>query len=126
MIRYLAFGGTIASVRRAGAAEVSPTLTGAEVLESVPELAEVAEIEVVDFPPIASFAVTPRDMVGLARSAAEAFAAGLRRGRDHPWHRHDRGDGLHARADAAAWASDRRSRARCGTRRSRAPTARRT
>ncbi len=76
MIRYLAFGGTIASVRRPGAAEVSPTLTGAEVLESVPELAAVAEIEVVDFPPIASFAVTPRDMVGLARSAAEALAAG--------------------------------------------------
>ena len=76
MIRYLAFGGTIASVRRAGMAEVAPTLTGAEVLESVPGLAEVAEIEVVDFPPIASFAVTPRDMVGLARSAVEAFAAG--------------------------------------------------
>jgi L-asparaginase/Glu-tRNA(Gln) amidotransferase subunit D len=47
VIRYLAFGGTIASVRRPGATEVTPTLTGAEVLESVPELAAVAEIEVV-------------------------------------------------------------------------------
>ena len=76
VIRYLAFGGTIASARRPGAVEVTPMLTGAEVLESVPELAAVAEIEVVDFPPIASFAVTPRDMVGLARSVSEALEAG--------------------------------------------------
>ena len=76
VIRYLAFGGTIASARKPGAAEVTPMLTGAEVLGSVPELAEVAEIEVVDFPPIASFAVTPRDMVGLARSVSEALEAG--------------------------------------------------
>jgi L-asparaginase len=76
VIRYLAFGGTIASARRPGAVEVTPMLTGAEVLESVPELAAVAEIEVVDFPPIASFAVTPRDMVGLARSVSDALDAG--------------------------------------------------
>jgi L-asparaginase len=49
-------------------------LTGAELVESLPELAEVAEIDVREFPPIASFAVTLPDMLALARAAAEAFA----------------------------------------------------
>ena len=76
MIRFLAFGGTIASVQRPGATEVTPTLTGAELVESLPELAEVAEIDVRDFPPIASFAVTLPDMLALVRATAEAFAEG--------------------------------------------------
>ena len=76
MIRFLPFGGTIASVRRPGATEVTPTLTGAELVESLPELAEVAEIDVREFPPIASFAVTVPDMLTLARAAAEALADG--------------------------------------------------
>jgi len=42
VIRFLAFGGTIASVRRPGATEVTPTLSGADLVESLPELAEVA------------------------------------------------------------------------------------
>jgi L-asparaginase len=74
VIRFLAFGGTIASVRRPGATEVTPTLSGAELVESLPELAEVAEIEIREFPPIASFAVTLPDMLTLARAAAEALA----------------------------------------------------
>ena len=76
MIRFLAFGGTIASVRRPGATEVTPTLSGAELVETLPELAEVAEIDVREFPPIASFAVTVPDMVVLAHAVAEAFAEG--------------------------------------------------
>jgi L-asparaginase len=76
VIRFLAFGGTIASVRRPGEAEVRPTLSGAELLESVPELAEIAEVDVREFPPIASFAVTLADMHALADAVAEAFAAG--------------------------------------------------
>jgi L-asparaginase len=76
VIRFLAFGGTIASVRRPGETEVRPTLSGAELLESVPELAAVAEIDVREFPPIASFSVTLADMQTLARAAAEASADG--------------------------------------------------
>lgn len=76
MIRFLAFGGTIASVRRSGATEVTPTLSGAELVQSVPELAEIADVEVREFPPIASFAVTLADMQTLARAAAESFADG--------------------------------------------------
>ncbi len=71
-IRFLAFGGTIASVRQPGAVEVSPSLSGADLVASVPELAEVAEIEVREFPPIASFAVTLTEMLELARAISEA------------------------------------------------------
>lgn len=76
MIRFLAFGGTIASVRAPGATGVTPTLSGSELVRSVPELAGVAEIDVRDFPPIASFAVTLEDMHRLARAASEAFEDG--------------------------------------------------
>lgn len=76
-IRFLAFGGTIASVRKPGAAEVTPSLSGADLVASVPELAEVADIEVREFPPIASFEVTLRNMLVLARATAEAVAEGL-------------------------------------------------
>src|SRR5262245_4428269 len=76
MIWFLAFGGTIASARRPGATEVTPMLSGAELLESLPELATVAEIDVREFPPMASFAVTLPDMLALARAVAAAFAEG--------------------------------------------------
>jgi L-asparaginase len=76
VIRLLAFGGTIASVRRPGATEVTPTLGAADLMESVPGLAEVADVDVRDFPPIASFAVTLPDMLALAEAAGEAFAEG--------------------------------------------------
>ena len=76
-IRFLAFGGTIASARQPGASEVTPSLSGADLVASVPELAEVAEIEVREFPPIASFEVTVDAMLVLARAAAQAAAEGL-------------------------------------------------
>src|SRR6476619_4902069 len=76
VIRFLAFGGTIASVRAPGATEVTPTLSGAELVQSVPELAEIAEVEIRDFPPIASFAVTLSDMHTLARATAKSFEDG--------------------------------------------------
>jgi L-asparaginase len=75
-IRFLAFGGTIASVRRPGMTEVTPSLSGAELVESIPELAAVADVEVREFPPIASFAVTTRAMLDLARAVIEAHADG--------------------------------------------------
>lgn len=75
-IRLLAVGGTIASVRRTGAAEVTPTLRAAEIVESLPELADVAEVEVGDVATIASYAVTLPDVHELAREAGRAFADG--------------------------------------------------
>src|SRR6185437_11792260 len=71
-----AFGGTIASVRRPGMTEVTPSLSGTELVESIPELASVADVDVREFPPIASFAVTIPAMLDLARAVAEAHAEG--------------------------------------------------
>jgi glutamin-(asparagin-)ase len=76
VIRFLAFGGTIASVRAPGATEVTPTLSGTELVQSLPELAAIAEVDVRDFPPIASFAVTLADMHALACATAEAVEDG--------------------------------------------------
>jgi len=64
-------------VRQPGAVEVTPSLSGADLVASVPELAEVADIEVREFPPIASFEVTLDDMLVLARATTEAVAEGL-------------------------------------------------
>jgi L-asparaginase len=71
-IRYLAMGGTISSVQASGASGVTPLLGGAELLASVPALAEVAEIDAVDFPRVASFDVTPQHMVELAGAVIQA------------------------------------------------------
>lgn len=76
MIRLLAFGGTIASLPRPGSAEVVPTLTGEQLVASLPVLAEVAAIEVRDFAPLPSFEVTPAHMLELARAAARSFEEG--------------------------------------------------
>lgn len=76
MIRYLAFGGTIASVPKPGTTEVTPSLTGAQLVASVPQLAEIAEIDVEEFTPLGSFEVTPGHMRQLAESAVRAFAEG--------------------------------------------------
>ena len=75
-IRYLGFGGTIASVAVPGTTEARPTLTAAEVLASVPQLQDVAEIEPKDLATIASYAVTLEHMLALVREAEQAFADG--------------------------------------------------
>ena len=75
-IRYLGFGGTIASAAVPGTTEARPTLAAAEVLAGVWGLEELAEIEPRDFATIASYAVTVEHMLGLAREAEQAFAEG--------------------------------------------------
>lgn len=76
MIRLLAFGGTIASGRRPGTAEVAPMLGGEQLLASLPELGEVAAIQVRNFAPLPSFEVTPSHMLELAGATARAFEEG--------------------------------------------------
>jgi len=76
-IRYLGFGGTIASVAVPGSTEARQTLSAAAVLASVPQIGEVAEVEPRDFPTIASYAVTLQDMLALAREAEQAFREGF-------------------------------------------------
>lgn len=75
-IQYLAFGGTIASLPKEGESGARPTLSAAEVLARVPQLADVAEIEGVDFPTIASYAVTLEHMLDLAVKTDRALSEG--------------------------------------------------
>ncbi len=75
-VRYLGFGGTIASAVVPGTTEARPTLTAADVLASVAQLTDLAEIEAEDFGTIASYAVTVEHMHELARATAGAFADG--------------------------------------------------
>lgn len=67
-VLLVATGGTIAS--RPGADQ----LTGRELVEAVPELGEVARLEVVEFSRIGSSAMTPDHWVRLARRVGSALA----------------------------------------------------
>lgn len=75
-IRYLAMGGTISSLQVPGGAGVTPSLRSAELLTDLPVLGEIAEVEPVDFPTVASYDVTPTAMLELARAVARAAAEG--------------------------------------------------
>ena len=75
-IRHIALGGTISSVSASESGTVSPTLPGSKMVESIPELAEVAKIENCDFPPVASSEITLHQMHLVALEAARALADG--------------------------------------------------
>lgn len=76
-IHFIAFGGTISSTASVGGGPVTPTLGAAGIVATVPELAEIAQVEPGDFPTIASYAVTPADMLALAREVQRALATGV-------------------------------------------------
>ena len=65
-IAVLSLGGTISSTRSGSGPGVTPTLTGEALVESVPEIAKVAEISAVAFRQLASPEITIDDLVGLA------------------------------------------------------------
>jgi L-asparaginase len=75
-IRLLAFGGTIASVASPDGASVEPTLVAAQIVESVPQIAAVAQLELRDFAAVGSYEVTPVHMLALAREVEQARAGG--------------------------------------------------
>lgn len=68
-VRVIATGGTIAGRATGG------QLTGAQIVDAVPQLAEVATIEVEEFSRIGSSAMTPDHWLRLARRINELFAA---------------------------------------------------
>ena len=75
-VRLLALGGTIACAPRPGADGVDAALTAAAIAESVPGLAEIADIDVGDMATVASFAVTLGHMHALATEARRAIDDG--------------------------------------------------
>ena len=74
-IRLLAVGGTISGLPDARGG-IQMTLTGAELVQSLPELAGVAEVEMGDFASIPSFSITVSDMRALALEVLRAFDEG--------------------------------------------------
>jgi L-asparaginase len=75
-VRLLALGGTIACAPRPGADGVDAALSAAAIAESVPGLAEIADLEVGDMATVASFAVTFDHMHAVALEAARALGEG--------------------------------------------------
>ena len=75
-IRLLAVGGTISCLPADGGAAATASLTAGEIVESVPELASIAEVEVGDVATIASFAITLADMHTLALEVKRALDGG--------------------------------------------------
>jgi L-asparaginase len=75
-IRLLAVGGTISCLPTAGGAGATASLTAAEIVGNVPDLARIAEVEVGDVATIASFAITLADMHALALEVKRALDEG--------------------------------------------------
>lgn len=75
-IHFIAFGGTISSVAAVAGGPVEPTLKAAGIIAGVPQLADLVEIDASDFPTYASFAVTPQNMLDLAREVQRGIAGG--------------------------------------------------
>jgi L-asparaginase len=75
-VRLLAVGGTISCAPREGLDGVTAALTAADIVESVPGLADVAELEVGDVATVASFDITYALMLGVAREVARAREEG--------------------------------------------------
>lgn len=75
-IHFIAFGGTISSTATVAGGPVTPTLGAAGIVASVPQLASLVQIEPSDFPPLASYAVAPADMLALAREVQSGIDRG--------------------------------------------------
>jgi L-asparaginase len=75
-IAIFSTGGTIASVRGDQVA-ASPKLTAEQLVSSVPQLAELADIETVRFRQVASSDLTVADVVALAEAIGRAMDGGV-------------------------------------------------
>ena len=75
-ITVLSLGGTISSTRSGSGPGVTPTLTGAALVESVPEIAEVAEVSAEAFRQLASPEITIDDLVALAEEISRRVDGG--------------------------------------------------
>jgi L-asparaginase len=77
-VAVFSLGGTISATKDGGGPGVAPTLTGEELVEMVPEIPAVAEVETAQFRKVAGSELTLDDAVSLAREAeARPDAAGI-------------------------------------------------
>ncbi len=75
-IAVFTLGGTIAMTAGSGTGAI-PTLTGSDLIRSVPELAGIgAQLEVRDFRSVPGSALSAEDIVALAAAISEAFRSG--------------------------------------------------
>ncbi|MCA3748158.1 MAG: asparaginase, partial [Rubrobacter sp.] len=74
-VAVLSLGGTISSVRGSGPGVV-PRLTGRDLVESVPQIAEVAEVEAESVRQVPSSDLTIEDLVEVAGEAASRLRSG--------------------------------------------------
>ncbi len=75
-VRVLSLGGTIASTSAPGEGGVVPRLTAADLVEAVPQLQTVADVEATSFRQCASGDVTMADLVALAAEVQRELDAG--------------------------------------------------
>lgn len=76
-VTLFSLGGTIASTNTVSGAGVTPRLGARELVEAVPQLREVAELEMVAFRQTASGDLTLQDLIELAVEITRRFAAGI-------------------------------------------------
>jgi len=79
-VTVFSLGGTIASTNPGGGGGgggVTPRLGARELVEAVPQLLEVAELETVSFREIASGDLTLQDLIALAAEITQRFEAGV-------------------------------------------------
>jgi L-asparaginase len=73
-VLVLTTGGTIASLPDPETGAKRPAVSGQELVESVPELGDLAEVEVEEVASESSWNLTPAHMLAVARRAGEALA----------------------------------------------------
>lgn len=76
-IAVLSLGGTISSTRGSGPG-VTPRLTGRDLIESVPDISEVAEVEADSLKQVPGSDLTLEDLVDVAREATRHIDEGAR------------------------------------------------
>ncbi|MFF4205652.1 asparaginase [Streptomyces sp. NPDC001668] len=77
-VEVITLGGTVAMTRSSQAGGATPSLTGADLVDAVPELRSASRIIVEDFRQLPGASLTPADIVALVEHIAKTEAEGVR------------------------------------------------
>ncbi|MFF6829190.1 asparaginase domain-containing protein [Streptomyces longwoodensis] len=77
-VEVITLGGTVAMTRSSEAGGATPSLTGADLVDAVPDLRRAAQITVEDFRQLPGASLTPADIVALMEHIAKTEAEGVR------------------------------------------------